>query len=87
MALQPSKITADQGQKILKALAYSAGSGFVGGLLLTLGGILSPLTQGGQVTLDKTFLVSLAVGALVGGVVGAINALAVTVKQLFTPAE
>lgn len=79
MGLEPSPITKPQWQKVLKALYYSAASGFSAGFVLALAGVL----QGGETTLTA----ALGTAAVVGGVVGALNSLAVTIKQLFTPSE
>lgn len=76
MNLTPSAITTPQWKKVLKALYYSVGSGFVGGFSLALAGAF----QSGSVNITS----ALGTAAVVGGVVGALNALAVTVKQLFT---
>lgn len=83
MNLQPSPITSDQRGKILKALYYSFGSGFAGGFVLAVSGALTGLLNGGNVNVAK----SLAIAAVVGGVVGGLNSLAVTIKQVFTPAS
>lgn len=79
METTPSKITEDQWKKVLKALYYSAASGFSAGFVLALAGVL----QSGETTLTA----ALGTAAVVGGVVGALNSLAVTIKQLFTPNE
>jgi hypothetical protein len=79
--MQTSPITTSQWKKVLKALYYSAGSGFAGGFVLGLAGVLQAGTANFHV------VTALETAAIVGGVVGALNSLAVTVKQLFTPAE
>lgn len=79
MNIQSSPITHRQWRKVLKALAYSASSGFAGGFMIGLAGILQ---QKGS--FDFHVLIALETGALVGGVVGALNSLAVTIEQLFT---
>lgn len=79
MALQASPVTEDQWKKVVKALYYSALSGFSGGFMLALAGVL----QGGETSLSKALITAV----VVGGVVGALNSLAVTVKQVFTPGE
>jgi hypothetical protein len=82
MSLQISPITKEQASKIVKALYYSAASGFTAGFVLVLGGVL-PGVLDGTTTLQGAFVAAL----VTGGVVGALNSLAVTIKQLFTPAE
>lgn len=76
MQLKPTVITTNQWQKVLKSLYYSAASGFSAGFMLSLSGVI----QSGNMDLVH----SLSTAAIVGGVVGALNSLAVTVKQLFT---
>lgn len=76
--MEPSPITTSQWKKVVKALYYSAASGFSGGFMLTLAGLFQ---QTGAST-DLMFALKNAV--IVGGVVGALNAVAVTIKQLFT---
>ena len=83
MKLEPTPITEPQQKKILKALAYSFGSGFVGGFSLAITGLLTSIMNGGQLNLTA----SLGMGLVLGGVVGGINAAAVTVKQIFTPEQ
>lgn len=78
--MQPSPLSSHQWQKVLKALLYSAGSGFAGGFMMGLAGVLQ--TNGSQ-----DLVAAFQTAFIVGGVVGALNSLAVTVKQLFTPAE
>lgn len=74
--LQASPVTESQWKKIAKALYYSAASGFSGGFILALAGVLSS----GDASLGSALLTA----AAVGGVVGALNSLAVTVKQVFS---
>lgn len=83
MNLQPSPITTPQWKKVLKALYYSAASGFAGGFVLGLAGVLQTATSDP----DFSIVVALQTAAIVGGVVGALNSLAVTVKQLFTQSD
>lgn len=83
MQLQPSPITEKQWQKVLKAMVYSFGSGFVVGLATALTGLLTVVANGGPLNLSA----SVGMGLLIGGLVGGANALAVTIKQLFTPPE
>lgn len=79
MNIQPSPITSSQWKKIGKALAYSAGSGFTAGFVLGLAGALQTADSP-----DFRLVAALETAAVVGGVVGALNSLAVTVKQLFS---
>lgn len=81
MNIQPSPISTKQWEKVLKALYYSAASGFAGGFVLGLAGILQ--ASSGHVH-DLNLVSSLETAAVVGGVVGAFNSIAVTVKQLFS---
>jgi hypothetical protein len=74
-----SQVSAEQWKKVLKALYYSAGSGFSAGFMLALAGVI----QSGEIDPIQ----ALQTAAVVGGAVGALNSLAVTIKQLFTPAE
>lgn len=83
MNLQPSTITPNQWQKVLKASYYSFGSGFVAGLTLAVTGALTGLADGHSFALTRALVTAL----IVGGVVGGFNSLAVTVKQLFTPGQ
>lgn len=76
MNLEISPITSDQWRKVTRALAYSFGSGFVGGFTLAITGALTTHSDIGSATLTAF---------AVAGVVGGLNAIAVTVKQLFTP--
>jgi hypothetical protein len=84
MNLEPSPITPRQWRKVLQALYYSAGSGFAGGFVLGLAGVLQ--ASSGHIH-DLNLVASLETAAVVGGIVGAFNSLAVTVKQLFTPSQ
>lgn len=77
--MKMSAPTQAQWVKVLKALYYSAGSGFTAGFMLALAGVL----QNGNGNITQ----ALTTAAIVGGVVGALNSLAVTVKQLFTAPE
>lgn len=81
--MQVSKITYEQWIKVAKALAYSFGAGFMGGFILTLTGVLTTVANGGALNVNG----ALAIAVVTGGIVGGLNALAVTVKQLFTPAQ
>ena len=74
--MQPSPISGNQALKILKALAYSFGSGFVGGVILSLANTLQ--------TTGVTFNRAVVTGLVIGGVVGGLNTIAVTVKQVFS---
>lgn len=78
--MQITAITSNQFSKIVKALYYSASSGFVAGFLLAITGVFTNLSNGGTLSLSK----SLVTGVVAGAVVGALNSLLVTVKQLFT---
>ncbi len=87
--MQPSTITKRQWQKVLKALYYSASSGFAGGFVITATGLLSTALaalQNGH-ELHLSIGASFVISVIVGGVVGALNSIAVTVKQLFTEPE
>lgn len=77
--MKVSPMAQSQWTKVLKALYYSAGSGFTAGFMLALAGVL----QSGSGDLTHALLTAV----IVGGVVGALNSLAVTVKQLFTAPE
>lgn len=79
MNIQPSPISPRQWRKVLKALYYSAASGFAGGFVLGLAGALQ--TAGSP---EFRIVAALETAAIVGGVVGALNSLAVTIKQLYT---
>jgi hypothetical protein len=74
-------ITKEQAIKIGKALGYSFVSGFLGTLALVGLDFVNAAASG------KTAVVNLAVGLVGAALVGGINAAAVTIKQLFTPAE
>jgi len=78
-----SPITPKQWQKVLKALCYSFGSGFAAGFSLAVTGALSGLVNGGSLSVNTALIVAL----VAGGLVGAFNSIAVTIKQLFTPGE
>lgn len=81
MNLQPSPITGSQWRKVVKSLYYSFTAGFVGGFVLALTGALSALLQhSGNAAIGASLVIAL----VTGGVIGGLNALAVTVKQLFT---
>lgn len=82
--MQATPITKTQWQKVLKALYYSASSGFVGGFILGLAGVLQ--ASNGDLH-SFNVLLALETAGIVGGVVGALNSLAVTIKQVFTPSE
>jgi len=76
-----SALDTAQVKKVLKALAYSFASGFVGTLaLLSIDFIKAAQTGTGTV---MNLMVALLVAAFIGG----INATAVYVKQLFTEPE
>ena len=81
MIPKPSPITPNQFQKIVKSLYYSFSSGFIGGFILAVTGALPALvSHSGSVALGQSLITAL----VTGGVVGGLNSLAVTVKQLFT---
>lgn len=82
MNIQPSPISTNQWKKVVKALYYSASSGFVAGFLLAITGVFTGIANGGNLSLSTSLVVAL----IAGGVVGALNSILVTVKQLFTPA-
>lgn len=74
-----SQLDKAQVAKVLKALAYSFASGFVGTLsLMALNFITAAQSGTGTV-------VNLTVALVAAAVVGGINGVAVYVKQLFTP--
>lgn len=75
----PSPITTTQWKKVIKALGFSASSGFAGGFVLGLAGVL----QSAGSAHNLNVIVALETAAIVGGVVGALNSLAVTLQQLF----
>jgi branched-subunit amino acid ABC-type transport system permease component len=68
-------ITLNQWKEVAKALVYSFSSGFVATLALLLTNILTTNSA-----MDGKILISLLIAASVGG----LNALAVTLKKLFT---
>jgi hypothetical protein len=74
-------ITREQALKILKALGYSFASGFLGVLAL-VGLDFINAAMSGQAT-----IVNLVTALLGASVIGGINAVFVTIKQLLTPAE
>ncbi|MDR6794748.1 TRAP-type C4-dicarboxylate transport system permease small subunit [Pseudarthrobacter oxydans] len=74
-------ITKSQAIKILKALGYSFASGFLGTLALVGLDFVNAAVSG------KTAVVNLAIGLVGAALVGGINAVFVTVKQLLTPAD
>lgn len=76
--MKTTPITQSQWKKVLKALCYSLGSGFVGGFVLGLSGVLQAGTS------DLNIIKGLETAAIVGGAVGSLNSLAVTIKQLFS---
>ena len=76
--LHVSPLTKGQVTKIIKALIYSFVSGFAGSFTLITIDVLTAV-QGGYDAVSA-LLTSLLVGAVVAG----INAVLVTVKQLFT---
>lgn len=76
-----SPITKEQATKIFKALAYSFVSGFLATLALVTFDFVNAAMSG------KTAVVNLAIGLIGASLVGGINAVAVTIKQLLTPAE
>lgn len=79
--MKPTPITPNQWQKVAKALYYSFTSGFVGGFTLAITNALTSIQSGGHIDIGTAFVI----GLVVGGVVGGLNTLAVTIKQLFTP--
>jgi hypothetical protein len=76
-----SPITKEQATKIMKALGYSFASGFVATLALVSLDFIQAAAQG------KTSIVNLTIALIGAALVGGINAAAVTIKQLFTPAD
>ncbi|WP_427007209.1 hypothetical protein [Pseudarthrobacter sp. H2] len=76
-----SPITKQQAIKIAKALGYSFVSGFLGTLALVGLDFIHAASQGTSGVVS--FTVALIGAALVGG----INAVFVTIKQLLTPAD
>lgn len=75
-----SPITREQAIKILKALGYSFASGFLGTLTLMALDFIHAASSG------QAKVVDLTVALLAAAVIGGINAVAVTIKQLLTPA-
>jgi hypothetical protein len=80
MSFSLSNVTTDKYEKIVKALYYSFGSGFVGGFLLAFTGAMSNEVKGGNIAIGKSFVVAL----IVGGVVAGLNSLAVTIRQMWS---
>jgi hypothetical protein len=80
MATTPSPLSNDQWLKVLKAAAYSFGSGFVGGFVLALSGLLTSIVNGGTISLSTAAVIAV----VLAGVVGGLNTLAVFLKQLYT---
>lgn len=76
--MQISPITKKQWTKVAKALGYSFVSGFVASIALMAGDFITA-AQAGTAAVN-----SLVYALVAGGVVGGINAVLVTVKQLFT---
>lgn len=76
-----SPITKDQAIKILKALGYSFAAGFVGTMALTSLNFIEAAISG------EASVVKLATALIVASVIGGINAVFVTIKQLLTPAD
>jgi TRAP-type C4-dicarboxylate transport system permease small subunit len=74
-------ITKEQAAKILKALGYSFVSGFLGTITLVGLDFVNAAISG------QTTVVNLAVGLVGASLVGGINAVFVTIKQLLTPPE
>lgn len=74
-------ITKSQSVKILKALGYSFVSGFLGVMVLVGADFLAAATSGRAAIMD------LVVALISAAVIGGINALLVTVKQLLTPSN
>lgn len=76
-----TKLNNSQWLKVLHHLWYSFGAGFVGGFALAASGAMSALLQHtGTVQVSASVLV----GLVVAGVVSGLNALAMTISQLFT---
>jgi hypothetical protein len=73
-------ITKEQFNKIVKALAYSFVSGFLGTLTLVSLDFIHAASQG------TTSVINLAVALIGASIIGGINAAFVTIKQLLTPA-
>lgn len=76
-----SPITKEQAIKILKALGYSFASGFLGVLTLVSVDFINAAMNG------KAAIVNLVTALLAAAVIGGINAVFVTIKQLLTPAS
>jgi hypothetical protein len=76
-----SPITKKQAIKIVKALVYSFASGFVGVLALVSIDFIHAAASG------QAAIVNLVTALLAAAVIGGINAVFVTIKQLLTPAE
>jgi TRAP-type C4-dicarboxylate transport system permease small subunit len=76
-----SPLSKQQALKILKALAYSFASGFVGVLALVGLDFIHAAMNG------QAAIVNLLTALLGAAVIGGINAVFVTIKQLLTPAE
>lgn len=74
-------ITKSQAVKILKALGYSFVSGFLGTLTLFALDFVNAAVNG------TAAITNLALALLAAAVIGGINALLVTVKQLLTPSN
>jgi TRAP-type C4-dicarboxylate transport system permease small subunit len=74
-------ITKEQATKILKALVYSFASGFVGVLALVGLDFINAAMNG------QAAIVNLVTALFGASVIGGINAVFVTIKQLLTPAE
>ena len=70
--MTPTPITQNQWKKVLKALYYSASSGFAGGFMLALAGVF----QAGMQNLSHALITAV----VVGGVVGALNSLVIYLK-------
>lgn len=79
--LRVTKLSDAQWLRVLHHLWYSFGAGFVGGFALAASGAMSALLQH---TGTVQVTASLLVGLVVAGVVSGLNALAVTISQLFT---
>lgn len=79
--MKVNPITGEKAKKILKALVYSFASGFVATLSLMSLDFINAAMRG------EAAVVSLVTALVGASFVGGINALAVTVKQLATPAK
>lgn len=73
-----SSVTRSQWKKVIKALIYSFSAGFVGTFALQAQDLITAAHQG------RAALTNLAVSLVAGAVIGGLNAIFVTVKQLFT---